>query len=168
MVRKSFSKIFPHPVLSAVLVLTWLLLNNTVAMGHVVLGAVLAILIPWFSSSFWPERVCVRNPLTFLRFGVIVIYDIIIANITVARLILGSNKKLAPKLFILPIDIKHPLGISVLASTISLTPGTVSCDLSEDKSYLIIHALHTHNTDDEIAQIKQRYEKPLMEVFQPC
>lgn len=159
---------FPHPILSTVLLVTWLLLNNTIAMGHVVLGAILGILIPWFTSAFWPEKICLGSLRVFLRFAAIVSYDIIIANVTVAKLILSPNDSLKPNFLHIPLDIQHPLGISVLASTISLTPGTVSTDLSEDKKTLIVHALHVEDIDEEIATIKSRYERPLMEVFKPC
>lgn len=165
---RPIKNILPHPILSAFLLVTWLLLNNTVSLGHVVLGGILAILIPWFTASFWPNKVCVKNPLVFLRFSLVVLYDIIIANISVARLILGPNDSLRPGFFILPLDIKHPLGISLLASTISLTPGTVSCDLNDDATFLTIHALDIEDIQKEIQTIKQRYEKPLMEVFQQC
>ena len=162
------NKIIPHPILSVSLLLVWLLLNNTIAPGHIVLGAILAILIPWFSSSFWEERVCAKHPLTFIKFVCIVLYDIVVANIVVARQVLGSNSDLEPKLFKLPITIEHPLGISILASTISLTPGTVSCDLSEDRNHLLIHGLSVSDVEEEIKTILQRYEKPLLEVFQKC
>lgn len=162
------NSIIPHPILSVILLFVWLLLNNTVSFGHILLGSILAILIPWFTASFWPNRVCAKNPMAFIKFSLVVSYDIIVANIAVAKLILGSNKALKPHFFELPLDITHPLGISLLASTISLTPGTVSCDLSEDASYLTIHALDIEDIPKEIASIKKRYEKPLMEVFQPC
>jgi multicomponent K+:H+ antiporter subunit E len=162
------NKIIPHPVLSITLWISWLLLNNTIAAGHMVLGAILAILIPWFTSSFWQERVCAKNPLVFLKFSIVVLYDIVMANITVAKQILSPNEDLKPTFFKLPIKLEHPLGISVLASTISLTPGTVSCDLSEDRTYLLIHGLSVADVEEEIKTIKQRYEEPLLEVFQKC
>lgn len=160
--------ILPHPILSVILVVIWLLLNNTIAPGHILLGSILAILIPWFTSNFWQEKVCFQNPLTFFKFSLVVVYDIVVANLTVAKQVIGSNDNLNPKFFNLPLDIKHPLGISTLASTISLTPGTVSCDLSEDRSYLIIHGLVVDDEEATIQEIKQRYEAPLMEVFKQC
>jgi multicomponent K+:H+ antiporter subunit E len=162
------NKIIPHPILTISLIIVWLLLNNTIAAGHIVLGTILAILIPWFSASFWEEKVCAKNPIVFLKFVAVVMYDIIIANITVAKQVLGSNNELKPTLFNLPITIEHPLGISILASTISLTPGTVSCDLSEDKTYLVIHGLSVENVEEEVETILNRYEKPLLEVFKRC
>jgi len=162
------SKLLPHPILSIVLLIVWLLLNNTIATGHIILGALLGIVIPWFTSSFWQDKICLSSPKSALKFIMIVIYDIIIANITVAKLILGPSEKLRPAFFDLPLDIEHPLGISILASTISLTPGTVSCDLSADKKSLHIHALHLEDEAKTIQEIKQRYEKLLLEVFKPC
>lgn len=158
----------PHPILSFILILIWLFLNSTVAIGHIVLGTILAILIPLFTSNFWEKNVSIGSPLTLLKFIFIVAYDIIVANLTVARQVMDSNDKLKPKFFNLPLDVKHPLAISTLASTISLTPGTVSCDLSEDKTYLIIHGLVIDDENETIKEIKQRYEAPLMEVFKEC
>lgn len=162
------NKFLPHPTLSVVLLIVWLLLNNTIAAGHILLGSFLALAIPWLTAGFWQNKVCAGSPKSVLKFTIIVIYDIIIANITVAKLILGPNEKLRPAFFDLPIDIEHPLGISILASTISLTPGTVSCDLSADKKSLRIHALDLEDEAQTIQEIKHRYEKPLLEVFKPC
>ncbi|MEN8717690.1 MAG: Na+/H+ antiporter subunit E [Sulfurovum sp.] len=161
-------RILPHPVLSLALLIIWLLLNNTIAFGHVVLGSILAILIPWFTSDFWADRVHFKNPKVFLKFSLVVLYDIVVANLTVAKQVIGSNDKLKPMFFNVPLDITHPLGISTLASTISLTPGTVSCDLSEDHTYLVVHGLVIDNEQETIDEIKERYEAPLMEVFKTC
>jgi multicomponent K+:H+ antiporter subunit E len=161
-------KFFPHPLLSFALLIAWLLLNNTLAFGHILLGGALGLIIPFMSASFWPEHICIQKPWVFLRFIAILFYDILVANITVALQVLGENKKLHPTFISYPLHIKNQLGISILASTISLTPGTVSCDLSEDQTTLLIHALSAEDIQEVIAHIHQRYEKPLMEVFVQC
>ena len=166
--NKRLNRWIPHPVLSLLLLIIWLLLNNTIDIGHIVLGTILAILIPWFTSSFWPEKICLGSPKVMIKFFFVVIYDIIKANITVAKLILGPKDSLNPGFLEVDLDIKNPLGISVLASTISLTPGTVSSDLSFDKKTLIVHSLHIEDEKTEIQKIKDRYEKPLMEIFKTC
>jgi len=163
-----FIKRLPHPVLSLMLWSFWLLLNNTTGAGHVVLGLVLAILIPLLTSGFWPEMVRIKAPLTLLKYLVIVFYDIVTANVVVAKLILGRNDKLMPAFFCIDLDIETPLGISLLANTISLTPGTVACDLSRDRRHLLVHALHVEDIPATIKQIKQRYEAPLKKVFTSC
>ncbi|NLN00125.1 MAG: Na+/H+ antiporter subunit E [Campylobacteraceae bacterium] len=157
---------FSRPVLSLILWVSWLLLNNTTDPGHIVLGAILAILIPWFTSDFWPGEVRVKNFKVLLKYSFIVLYDIVVANIVVAKQVLGPNSALKPDFFEVPLDITNPMGISILASTITLTPGTVSADLSPDKKTLKVHALHLEDVQAEIKSIKDRYEAPLMEVFE--
>ena len=167
MKKKKFV-LFPIPILSIILLLTWLMLNNTISVGHIVLGSILSILIPLHTSRFWPEKVCIGKWSTVFKLSMVVGYDIIISNIFVAKLILGKNSDLEPGFLEIPLDIKHPLGISVLASTISLTPGTVSADYNQDTGILIVHALHLEDAAAEIDTIKTRYEKPLMEIFKVC
>jgi len=133
-----------------------------------VLGAFLATFIPWFTQRFWPEKIYLGKWSTIFKFSLLVGYDIIISNIFVAKLILGKNSALKPDFLEIPLDIEHPLGLSILTSTISLTPGTVSVDLNHDRDVLIVHALHVDDVEAEIQTIKSRYEKPLMEIFRLC
>lgn len=158
-------RLLPHPLLTPVLALIWLLLVNDFSLGQLLLGLILGWLIPLFTVSFWPERVHIRRPLTLLRFIAVVLFDIVVANLTVARLILGRPHKLAPAFIEVPLDVRNDLAISLLANTISLTPGTVSAQLSPDHRYLLVHALSTHDSTALIHTIKQRYEAPLREVF---
>ncbi|WP_438971305.1 Na+/H+ antiporter subunit E [Methylophaga sp.] len=157
--------IFPHPLLSIVLWIIWLLLNNTIAAGHILLGALLAVFIPWFSAGFWQEKVTIKRPWLMVKYIFVVIYQIIVANIMVARLILTNQNKLQPGFLYVPLELTSPIAISLLANTISLTPGTVSCDLTDDKKSLLIHALHITDADATVAEIKQSFEKPLKEIF---
>lgn len=161
-------KVLPHPILSLVLWAVWLLLNNTLAPGHLILGGLLAIFIPLLTSRFWPETVCIGYPVTLFKFVMVVFWDIIVANVVVAKRILGSKDKLQPCFLRIPLDIKNPLTISLLANAISLAPGTLSCDLSEDHKTLLVHSLHEENPKTAIKEIKRRYEQPLKKVFESC
>lgn len=164
----TMTRLFPHPLLSAVLWVIWLLLNNTIAPGHIVLGAILATLIPWLTSSFWPEHISIQRPWLLVRYTVRVLFEIMIANVVVAKLILGPEKRLQPGFIDYPLSLQSPVGISLLANTISLTPGTVSCDLSDDRQHLLIHALHIDDVDAIIADIHRKFEIPLQEIFAKC
>jgi len=166
--KPKHNRLLPHPILTMVLWIIWLLLNNTLAPGHIVLGFILAITIPLLTTSFWPEKITLSNPWVIFKFFWVVVGDILIANIIVAKLILGPNRRLKPGFFLIELEVQHPLGISILANTISLTPGTVSCDVTADRKYLKVHALHLENKTDTIQQIKQRYEMPLIKVFESC
>lgn len=161
----NWSRLFPHPLLTVVLWFIWLLLNNTTSAGHMVLGALLAIFIPWFTSGFWPEMVSIRKPWLLVKYVAFVLWEIMIANMVVAKMILGRANKLQPGFIAFQLQLQSPVAISLLANTISLTPGTVSCDLSEDGCTLLIHALHIDDAAIIKADITRKFEQPLKEIF---
>lgn len=158
----------PHPLLTPVLVVVWLLLVNSLAPGQIMLGALLGWLIPLFTSRFWPETAHIDKPLALLRFLGVVLYDIGIANLAVARLIMGNPSRLRPVFVRVPLELKSDLAISLLASTICLTPGTVSSQLTPKRTHLLVHALDAADPAELIATIKRRYEAPLREIFEGC
>ena len=159
-------RLLPHPLLSATLALLWLLLVNQLSAGHAVLGALLGWLIPFATSRFWPEQIRIRHPLTLLHYLGILIIDIVRGSFHVAHLILLGPARLRPAFVQVPLALKTDLAISLLANTISLTPGTVSAHLSADRKILIVHTLDTDNGDALVAEIKQRYETPLKRIFE--
>jgi multicomponent K+:H+ antiporter subunit E len=159
-------RFLPHPLLTLTLAILWLLLVNQLSAGHIVLGALLGWLIPFATSSFWPERIRIRHPLTLLSFLLVFVYDIVRGSFLVAWLILKGPKRLRPAFVEVPLALETDLAISLLANTISLTPGTVSASLSADKRTLIVHTLDTDDTAALIAEIKQRYETPLKQIFE--
>lgn len=161
-----WQRCWPRPVLSVWLWLLWLLLVNTLSFGHMLLGLFWAWLIPFTTHSFWPGVKSLRRPWLALRLILTVIVDILVANWVVARMILRPAIRLQPAFIILPLDVREDFTITLLASTISLTPGTVSADLSIDRGHLLIHALHVDDPAAAVAQIKQRYEAPLKEIFE--
>ena len=163
-----FRRVFPHPLLTLILWAIWLLLNNSMDPGHIVLGAALAIFIPWLTSSYWPEQIIIRHPWMLVLYILKVLYEILVANAVVAKLILGPQKRLNPGFLHYELQLTSPVGISLLANTISLTPGTVSCDLSKDRRYLLIHALHIDDVAEIKAEIHRKFEKPLLEIFVTC
>jgi multicomponent K+:H+ antiporter subunit E len=159
-------RLLPSPTISILLFIVWLLLNNTLAPGHLVLGAFLALLIPLLTSGMQDPQPSIRKPLVAIRYVFMVSADIVVANFEVAFLVIGPAKKLNPAFVAVPIEIQHELPITILASTVSLTPGTVSAEISEDKQWLYVHVLKLTDKDELIALIKQRYERPLMEIFE--
>ncbi|RTE86647.1 MULTISPECIES: Na+/H+ antiporter subunit E [Gammaproteobacteria] len=158
-------RIIPHPVLSLLMLITWMVLNSF-SPGHFLLGTFLALLIPYLVQDFWPNAVKVHKPLHLIWYIIKVTGDIMVANFVVAKQILGPSDKLNAAFFDIPLEIENDFTISVLAGTISLTPGTVSADLSPDRKRLIVHALNVNDIEAEINLIKQRYEQPLKEIFE--
>ena len=156
----------PRPGLSFSLLLFWLLLNNTVATGHIFLGTVLGVVIPLLTHPLMSQRPKIGRPLLALKYIAILFYDIILCNLGVAWLVCGRIQTLTPGFIAISLDLENELSITLLASTISLTPGTVSAELSSDRRWLYVHVLHLKDEQAVIRQIKTRYEQPLKEIFE--
>ncbi len=161
-------RLFPQPLISVMLFVVWLALNNTLHPAHVLLGALLAVVIPWWTSTFAGgiKAPSVKQPLTIVILGLIVVFDIVKSNIAVARLIMGRQSNINPAFVWVPLDITDAHAKAVLAGIITMTPGTVSADFSEDGKYLLVHALNVTDVGQLIAEIKSRYELPLKEIFE--
>jgi len=153
-----------RPLTIAVFVL-WLLLGGTVATGHLLLAALLALLLPLLGERLRPERARMRRPGTALRLTGTVLWDIVVSNIEVAKLVLGPQSRITPGFVWIPLDITNDHGVAALAGIITMTPGTLSADLSEDRRHLLVHCLNLTDAEATIEQIKQRYEAPLKEIF---
>lgn len=160
------SRALPNPALTLMLTLLWLLLNNTLSLGHLLLGLFLGWAIPLLVSGFLIEVPAVRRPLKLCLFILKVFYDIAVANIHVAKLVLGPRSHLQPAFIEVPMAIEHPFVLAVLTSIISLTPGTVSASLRPDHRVLLIHALDAPDIEALVAEVKNRYETPLLEIFE--
>jgi multicomponent K+:H+ antiporter subunit E len=162
-------RLFPHPLLSVLLVVCWLWLNNTLAPGHVLLGAVLAIVIPLFTVRFWPEPIPVRHPARVAEYCCIVLYDIVVANLEVAAVILGPRSRMRPAFVRVPLDLQTDFAVTVLASTVTLTPGTVSVGIepaADGGHVLVVHALRCLDEAAMVETIKSRYERRLREILE--
>lgn len=158
--------LYPHPHLTVLLVATWLLLLNNVSLGGLLLGVALGTAIPLVTRAYWPERPKVRSVRRLAGYIVLVLHDIVVANITVAKIILfKSNHELAPAFITIPLDIRAPEAITLLAGTITMTPGTVSAELSADGRSILVHALDAPDPDAVREEIKTRYEARLKEIF---
>jgi len=97
--------------------------------------------------------------------ALIVAYDIVKSNLEVARRILGPESALRPGFVRVPVALTDPYAITVLAGIITMTPGTLTCAVAPDGRSLLVHALHLEDAEALVAEIKSRYESPLMEIF---
>ena len=155
----------PHPAVSLVLVAVWLLLQQSLAPAHLLSGAVLALLLPRLLHGFIGDSVHPRSPRAMLHLLGIVIWDIVMSNITVARIVLNPASRPQPAWVEVPLEAEHPTAIALLAAIITMTPGTVSCVIDERRNSILVHALDCSDAAEMAAQIKQRYERPLRRIF---
>jgi multicomponent K+:H+ antiporter subunit E len=164
--KRAFNWLLPHPVLTLILALVWMLLQNDVSAGMAVFGVILGIIIPWGTSVYWPDTPKGFRLAKMISYSLVVMWDIVIANIEVAWIVLTvPNAKLKPAWIVIPLELREPEAITVLAGTITLTPGTVSADLSDQGHSLLVHVLHTEDPDAVRDDIINRYQRRLKEIF---
>src|SRR3546814_4938614 len=152
-----------------VLLILWLLLNDTLSTGNIALGIMLAALLGWAlsASKLRPLRSCPKHPLTILLLIWHVAVDITKSNIAVARIIwLGKHADATPGFLKIPLRIRDPHGLAALACIVTYTPGTVWSDYSEAEQLLTLHVLDLKDEAEWFHTIQQRYERPLMEIFE--
>jgi multicomponent K+:H+ antiporter subunit E len=152
-------------LLSLLLLLLWLLLNNSAAPGQLLLGALFGVSIPLFTRRFWPQPAYLARPGRALRFTGRVLWDIIVANFAVARIVLGPSSAVRPVFVRVPLDIEGEFATTVLLMVVSLTPGTVTADLDAKRRHLLVHALSEDDPDELVRQIKKRYETAIKDIF---
>lgn len=163
--RTRFRSILPSIPLSLMIFVFGILLADRITAGQIVLAGILALVIPQVSRRLEREFARIKSLKPLPRLACVVLYDIVRANIHTARLVLGPERQLKPGWVWVPLDFKNIHGITALASVITLTPGTVSAELSDDRKYLLVHALDLPDPQALIDEIKARYEAPLKEIF---
>jgi len=158
--------LFPHPGLSGLLALFWVLLANSISWGSIIMAAIVAVLIPLFTSPYWREKPRLHFGWAMVEYLLVVLWDIVIANFEVAWIILTKrDRDLRSAWLVIPLEIEQPEAITALAGTISLTPGTVSADVSACGRMLLVHALDADDRGTAVARIKSRYEARLKRIF---
>ncbi len=159
-------RLLPHPFLSLILFLVWFLLVNDLKVGSAVLALILAIVIPWLTAPYWPDRISITSIPALIGYLFIVIWDVIVANIQVARIVLFMPAdRIQSAWIVIPIDLTSPEAVSILSATITLTPGTVTADISDCGHVLLIHSLHAPDPGAVRDEIKARYETRLKRIF---
>jgi multicomponent K+:H+ antiporter subunit E len=161
-------RLLPFPYLSAVLLLSWLLLNQSVAALDVLFGALLAIVIPMLTRSLQPlPGARIRRPLLLLRLLSMALVEIIRSCFNVSRIILFANPKGVNSQFIrVPLDLRNPYGLAILSCMINTTPGTVWVEILPGTDDLALHVFDLHDAQWWVDTIKTRYEQPLIDIFE--
>jgi multicomponent K+:H+ antiporter subunit E len=161
------SGILPYPLLSAALLVLWLLLNQSLSPGHLVLGSVLAVLASWAMAALRPEKPRIRRPGAALRLAGLVLIDILRSNLAVGRIIMRSREPgVSAGFMTIPLDMRSRQGLAVLSIIITSTPGTIWVNYDEAKGTLLLHVLDLVDETVWVRTIKDRYERLLMEVFE--
>lgn len=156
------------PTLVLCLTALWLLLQQTLAPGQIVLGATLALLLAWASSRLRPLRARLRRLDLAAMLMLVVLTEIVRSNISVARIVLGlvRDREVRSGFVQIPLQLRDPHGLAALAAIITATPGTVWSGLSPENDCLTLHILDLQDEQESIRHIKDRFERPLMRIFE--
>jgi multicomponent K+:H+ antiporter subunit E len=159
------SRLLPHPRLSATIFVTWLVLASSLAPIHLAGAAALAFVLPLVAGRMIDARAPVVRPGAAIRLALVVLWDIILANAVVTRLVLGPMSRLRPAFVVVPLDTQQPQAVALLANIVTMTPGTVTAAIDDERTSMLVHVLHTDDPARVVADIKARYERPLKEIF---
>jgi multicomponent K+:H+ antiporter subunit E len=160
------TRILPYPLLTAALFIMWLLLTG-LSVGHVVLGGVIALAASKAMTALQPAKPKIRRWDQIPVLVMVVLVDILRSNIAVAGIILqGRRRRKTSGFLAIPLDLRDRTGLAVLACIITSTPGTAWVDYHSGRSELLIHVLDLTDPEGLTEQIKQSYERRLMEIFE--
>ncbi|HEY4531058.1 MAG TPA: Na+/H+ antiporter subunit E [Luteimonas sp.] len=161
----SIRRFLPSLPLTLAIILFWLLLVSEVNAAQFTLALALGLVIPLYAARIDREfaRIGTLRPLP--RLFVVLVWDILMSNVRVARQVLGRESRIHSGFIWYPLEIDNIHGITALACCITLTPGTVTAALSDDRRYLLVHVLDLSDESGLVEGIKRRYERPLMEIF---
>ncbi len=159
------ARIFPSIPQSITVFIFWLLMAEDASPGTVLMAALLAWLMPQIAARLEREFARMGEAWILIPLGLKLLWDVVVANVTVARQVLGPEDRLKPGFIWIPLELTNIHGISALTSVITLTPGTLTAALSNDRKHLLVHCLHVEDPQQMIDGIKQRYEAPLRRIF---
>lgn len=158
-------QLFPSIPQSITVFIFWVLMAENYSAATLLMAVFLALLMPQLSARLEREFAQIGNASALVPLALKLLWDVVVANITVARQVLGPEENLRSAFIWIPLELTNIHGISALTSVITLTPGTVSTELSEDRRHLLVHFLDVDDPERVVAEIKQRYEAPLRKVF---
>ena len=158
----------PSPWMSLSLLLFWLLINESLEPAHILLGAILAVVVPLLTQPLQPMAYPrITKPFKLFRLLGMALVEIVRSCFNVSWLILFTPKsKLNSQFIKIPLDMHNPYGLALLSCLINSTPGTVWVEILPEKHELVLHVFDLHDEQWWIDTIKTQYEKPLMEIFE--
>lgn len=159
----------PAPLLSAALCALWMLLNQSVELGQVLLGAALGIVMPVLMAPLRPPAGPLRHPLVLMRLILRVGGNVVMSALDVGRGVLGAGRQPPRGHFVIvPLELRNAHALAALAMITTVVPGTVWSELAPDRSALLLHVFDLEDEDEAafIAGFRRRYVLPLQEIFE--
>jgi multicomponent K+:H+ antiporter subunit E len=161
------NRILPYPLLAASLLVMWLLLQQSLNLGHFLLGGIIAVIASHAMAALQPERPKIRRAPKLVKLVALVALDIIRSNIAVTRIILqGHPRKQTEGFLIVPLKLTNTYGLVILAGIVTATPGSAWIEYDATRSSVLIHVLDLVDEKEWIETLKNRYETLLVVIFE--
>jgi multicomponent K+:H+ antiporter subunit E len=153
--------------MSLFILATWLVLNQSLAPGHLLLGVILGLVLGAAFGRLQPPPLRLRNRRRLLRLVVVVFGDVVRSNLALLRILVGGRTRSVTSGFVtVPLQLTDPYGLAVLACIITATPGTIWMSYRAGEGLLLIHVFDLIDEGKWVRIITERYETPLREIFE--
>lgn len=151
-----------------VLAFIWAAVTGTFTLANLLLGGAIGAVAVLMVRDQVSRPHVLRRAWRILRLALLFFQELALSAWRVAVLVASPNMKdrIHPGIFAYPLTVKSDAEITLLANLITLTPGTLSVDVSEDRSVIYIHALEVRDKDETIRSIRDGFEARIIEVFQ--
>jgi multicomponent K+:H+ antiporter subunit E len=160
-------KLLPYPVLSLSLLLLWLLLQQSFALGHILLGSVIALIAGKAFAALNPQQPRARRIGSMIKLLIVVTVDVVRSNLAVAAIVLaGRHHQQTAGFVTIPLKLHDRSGLAILACIITATPGSAWLEYDVMRSSVLIHVLDLIDEEAWSEMVKNRYERLLLEIFQ--
>ena len=151
-------------LLNFFIALVWMFMSSSLTVTTFVIGYLIGLILILLMRRFFPGRLYIGRLWAIIKLGLIFIRELTMSNISVLLLVIRPKLDIHPMIFALPTELEHDWEITLLSSLITLTPGTIVLNVSDDQNTLYIHAIDVDDVEDAIDSIKNSFEKAIMEV----
>ncbi|WP_028298168.1 Na+/H+ antiporter subunit E [Olivibacter sitiensis] len=154
-------------LMNLLLAFIWVALTGVLYFSNFYFGFLLGFFILWLMNRDGEDHRYFNRVPRIISFVLYFVYEMIKANIEVAYGVLSPKFHMQPAIVKYPLHASSDFEVNMLATIISLTPGSLIMDISEDKKVLYIHVMHLKNNDRElfIQKIERVYERRLLEII---
>lgn len=151
-------------VVNLIISFMWMFLSESYELTTFIFGYMLGALLLLLLNRFFSSKFYLKPIFKFIRLFLIFIRELILSNIEIVKLVYKRKPDFEPGIFAYPVEVKKDWEITLLANLITLTPGTLSVAVSDDHTKIFIHAMDIDTKEDAINDIKNTFEKAIMEV----
>lgn len=152
--------------INIVLALLWSALTGQFALENLITGFVLGYIVLYLMRGVFGGGQYFEKGAQVVRFILFFTWELLVANIRVARDVLRPGPlRLQPRVIAVRVDLQGAVPLTLLANVLSLTPGTLSLDISDDKETLFVHAINSPDEEATVLEIKNGFERLVSDLF---